>query len=295
MIFMPRIKESNVKGLNEMMRHVSVSQADSKSSPSFGVEENSHSNGGVPEKKIDDDLSFSATRRQPSHLDMAAKSRDNVPFDSSKKSSFYGEVAESAYRRGLPLVYQTSKGDMSSEGVVIVLHGQDNKRASLIDGQELLADDSNELASRCLIGLNDTQSSQDYWNTKRVVVAAMFHIGLLVNQDKAMARQMLSTMSANERGFGFNGALEECLGQNPELVQAVIDLGGKPNEESSDDGMLPLEKAIRRNSQTSVKALLEKGARVDLETSSSGLTPLEYAEQFGSNEVKSLLQSWTEK
>jgi ankyrin repeat protein len=204
-------------------------------------------------------------------------------------------TAQAAYKRGVPLVYHTSEVTDDGGGVVIVLHGQNNRKASLIDGQSLNADESSTLASRSLIGLNGTHSSADYWDTRRVVVAAMFQIGYLVNQDKAMARHMLRNMSERERSFGFNGALEECLGQNPELLRAIIELGAKPNEETFSDGMLPLENAIRRNSKATVEILLEKGARLDLDTSSSGLTPQECAEKFGSIEVKSRLAAWARK
>jgi hypothetical protein len=292
---MPRINEPNFKGLTGMLNNVSSARTNGKPLPSFRTGQNGRANGDAPDKKTNDGVFSSVSDRQRSQLESGKEVGEKLRLNPSKKLPRSTGTAEAAYKRGVPLVYQASDVTDDGGGVVIVLHGQNNKRASLIDRQSLNADESSKLASRSLIGLNESHSSKDYWDTGRVVVAAMFQIGYLVSQDKAMARHMLSNMSERERSFGCNGALEECLGQKPELLRAIIELGANPNEESFDDGMLPLEKAIRHNSKSTVEILLEKGARLDLDTSSSGLTPQEYAEKFGSIEVNTILAAWAQK
>lgn len=210
----------------------------------------------------------------------------------SEKYMRQDHTAEAAYKRGLPLIYRTD--DKLHGGIVVVLHGANNKNASIIDARSLDADDSSALAADILVDLDGPQQSKDFWNTKRIIVAAMFHAGFLVNKDGGMARYMASKMSEREKSIGLNGALQYCVGQNLELTRVLLDMGAKPNEVSYDDGTLPLETAISFDSESSVRLLLEKGAKLDINISSSGTTPRSFALLRGSKEINSLIANWAE-
>lgn len=286
---MPKINQPLPKNLSERFDVSSETSKGKKNTRSAKTEQKPRINdslekrNNISQRTAFENLSLSRTGEQIS-------AKGNIAKSLSEKPTRQANPAQNAYNRGLPLVYRTDA--KIHGGLVLVLHGSNNQKASIVDAQSATEAGSINLAFESLMNLDGPPQSQDSWNTTRVVVAAMFQAGLLVNKDNGMARHMMSRMADSERNSGLNSALMCCVGQDLPLMRALLNLGAKPNEVFFDDEVLPLQAAIGFGKEAFVKLLLEKGADPDSDASSSGITPREFALRHGSKEINSIITSW---